>query len=318
MTRTKVSIIFLILMLISVFSGCSNENGFLLGYEVSPYVKLFDYKSLTIDKDFITVSDDEIKMVIEADLDSKGIYKEVTDRIVIENGDIILCDIVSDIAEYNLSDYFFFTDSNVLQEDLGKNLIGMKKGDKISFSSDETENSVYDSTIYIKEIYTFAQADDEELVLNMYSCDSMEDVYDYVRVKTENTIILNYALDKILENSYIKNLPKQAEEYVKKKEEIKNQYGDDKEFEDYIGMSLEEYREYNYNTYFEYMIYSAIAEAEKLVFTDADFDATVTQIANAENLSAEDVAEIFDFEYIVFETIADEVENAITSYVVAS
>ncbi len=315
--KAKVVILMVVILIVTIFTLIinKNESDYLLGFPAAEYVGIPDYKSITVSEDFVKISDGEMKTVIEADLDSRGIYKEITDRDIIEIGDIVLCDIVCDDSEYAYTDYYLFTDTEDLFVGVSDKLANKKKGESVVSVMNISDTSTVDCIINIKGIYTFAQFDDEELVLNMYSCNRMEEVYSYVREKTKRTIILNFVLDQIFENSYIKKIPKQAEIYVSNKEDIKNQYKSEQDFEDYIGMTVEEYREYNYNIYFEYMIYSVIAERENLIFTQEDFDETVRLIADMENMTEEDVLQIFDKEYIIFETICDEVENALVEYV---
>lgn len=304
------SIILIVIMF--VISGCDKESESIMGYEALDYVELYDYRNLSISKDFVDVTEEEVKMVIEADLDSRCIYKEVTDRNVVQEDDIILCDIITKNNEDNLKDYYLFMGSGFLPEEYDKKLINMKIGEELNISSGFSEIISVD----IKGIYRFAQVEDEKLVLELYSSTTMDEVYDYVMEKTKKTIIVNYAVDKIMENSHIRNMPEQAKSFVENKLSEKENFKNDEAFEEYIGMTIQEYEEYNYSVYFEYLIYSAIAEKENILYSEEEINETIVLVANESNISKEDVLKIFDKEYIVFRTICDKVENKILSYVI--
>lgn len=309
--KTSETVIAIMIIVIILFTGCNRESERTLEYKALDYVELFDYRNLTVSRDFVQVTNDEIKTVIEADFDSRCIYKEVTERNTIQENDIILCDIIGEEYENNFLNYYLFTGSDVLSEEKTKELIGMKVGDNLYLSEDESKVSY----VNIKGIYTFAQVEDEELVLEMYSCDNMEEVYEHVIEKTMKTIITNYALDKIMENSYIKILPEQAKKFVNKKLSEKESFDGDKAFEEYIGMTIQEYEEYNYSVYFEYLIYSAIAEKEEIMYSKEDYENTIEIIARESNVSKEKVLQMVDNEYIIYRTICDEVEEVVLNYV---
>lgn len=315
----KLSVIIFLLFMLFILCGCEKEGDYLLGYPVLEYVNLFDYKNISVSEDYLKVSDDEIETVIEADLDSKGIYKEIKNRNTIQDKDIILCDIINDTTKFKLSNYYIFTDSEEELKDVADKIVGMRKGDSLHFPSKIFEGIETDYELQIKGIFTYAQANDEKLVLDMYECDTMDEVHEYVKKKTSNTIVFNYAIEKIIDYSIIKNIPEQADEYVEENiDRIMKELSIEQtnELEEYLGVTLEEYKESQYNMYFEYMIYVAIAEKENILFSQSDLDNTIKLIAERDGISEEDVLKIYDDEYITYEMIFDEVEKIIVNSVI--
>jgi len=290
-----------IIMLSSLLSCGSEKNFYPLGYSVLPYVSLYDYESISVDSDFAEASDADIKTFIEADLDSREIYKEITNRNYIENGDIIFCDISCDNADLTYNNYYYFTDSNDFSKDITDKLIGMKKGETLKFTTDE----FIEAEMHIKGIYTFTSADDEEAVLSLYSCNSMEEAIEIVKEKIKINIIYNFALDEILKNSIIKKIPEKADIFVQNELNRINIDSDEATDE----------KEALYNIYFEYMIFAAIAEKENISFSEENFNQTVNLIAQSNGISASDVTANCEYEYIAYETIYEDVKNAITSHV---
>jgi len=114
------------------------------------------------------------------------------------------------------------------------------------------------------------------------------------------------AIEVILTNSYVTSLPEESEKFIERvissqkltADENKIEY--DKYFQNNFNMSEKEYRESILDEYVNYMILSTLAQKEGYIISDAERSEIVSKIASDNDMSADDIIEMYGNEYIDF------------------
>lgn len=127
-------------------TGCSgNGDGIsltsteaALNYEVSDYVKLGDYKNLSVQQPIAGVTDEDVELYIEDLLDENAVYSDITDRAA-EEGDSVNIDYTGTIDGEEFdggsdAGYEFLLGSGEFLEEFENNLIGKNTGETFTFT----------------------------------------------------------------------------------------------------------------------------------------------------------------------------------------
>lgn len=280
-------------------------------YVVADYITLGDYKGIEYTIQKLEVTDEDVEDAINEELEANSEEKEVTDRTIVEDGDIV------NIDYEGLKDGVAFEGGTAANQDLvigsglfipgfEEGLIGATVGQKIdlNITFPEVYNQspelagqpvVFKVTINgIKE--KIVPELTEDYVKNVLEFDSIKAYKDQVREDlqeanetTMNNEKIENIFQKVVEASEVLSYPKTLIDFYKA--ERKNWYI---QYASYFGMDLaafmeaseitEEQFEEDVVSYAEAMakqelVLNAIKEAEKLTITDEEYETGLDKIA---------------------------------------
>ena len=169
-------------------------------FKAMDYVELCDYRNIKVDSAFIDVSDSDVVTVIEMDMEYYDCMKAI-DLSFPEEDNYVLLRIV-DLGNNETSEMYYLIGSDEFGSQF--ETILKKTGINKSFIAviDGTESEITNMGFYEP-----ATIEDEEMILDFYQLESMNEVYEYIRNKTRANIIFHYMMDTILENTTITGLP---------------------------------------------------------------------------------------------------------------
>lgn len=258
----KISILCFILVIIIVFSSCS-KNVQIMNYNSNDYVDLYDYDNIVIPSNYLNITQDDTEQIVLIELSSNDAYVPVAKRNIVKDEDIILLEIEQE-------KFYYFVGTNSLSADFDKKVIGSKIGDFIS-----SNNELGDFTAKVVGIYRNATIKDENFILNYYGYSNKNDLYDFLKDRAKNEVYYNYVVQKIEENSTIKNIPKELQ--VESEYDIKNLKQELKAsgvlFDDYLknnNISENELYDGFLSFYKKCMIYKAILENENITISNQE------------------------------------------------
>ncbi|MCI8874592.1 MAG: trigger factor [Lachnospiraceae bacterium] len=275
-----------------------------LNYDPADYVKLGDYKKLKVQYPLPYVSDEDMQMYIYDLMDEATEYRETEDAA--KSGDYVKIDFTGTIdgKEFeggSASGYEFILGQGEFFDDFEKNVIGLKKGEDVSFQMtfpedyfDELKGKTADFKVTLQSVSQVIQPEyTDELVAKNTEYSSIEEYEEAIR---EELIVEaqqasedeagSSALAQAVENAKIEGYPQALYDYTYQDtreicEGTAQMFGleIDEVIQDYYGAgNLEEAVLDAVN---ETMVIQAIAKKEKLEISEKDFE------KEAENLSAE-------------------------------
>lgn len=283
-------------------TGCGTQNPY-ADYDLSEYVKLGDYKGLSRDEINVSVSKEEIKEQVNADVEETAVTEEVTSGKV-KDGDTVNIDYVGrmdgEVFDGGTgSDYDLVIGSDSFIDGFEDGLIGKKVGStcdlNLTFPSDYSseelagQKAVFTVTINSIKVETVPEYNDEWVQANSklettdeYNAKIKEELLDEKETEAENNIV-SEMWQEVLDNSevikypeeqvneYIEELDNQfdemAETYGMEKEDLWSSYGldDEEAYNEYIKDIAQDYVK-------EQMVLYYIAEQEGLTYSDEDAD----------------------------------------------
>ena len=290
------------------YSAQLDNNGFIKGIKAVDYVTLCDYKNIEVPLSEVTYTDEEFENVIKQNLEA---HQELKEEGTVADGDKVNIDYVGtmDGVEFEGGNsggngYDLTIGSGQFVEGFESQLIGHKVGDdvtvKVTFPEDYgqadlagkpaefavTIHGIYADPVYnddfVKEYYSdkgSTVAEYEQTLKDEYYDGSLKD---YVT----NYVVDNSTVDKF-PSKYFKNLKSttkfsdvQSYEYMN---QMYQQYGmESGTFEDYIGMSDDEYNADIIDRAQKFakadLVYQAILETEGITLTEADAEANVKEM----------------------------------------
>lgn len=290
------------------YSAQLDNNGFIKGIKAVDYVTLCDYKNIEVPLSEVTYTDEEFENVIKQNLEA---HQELKEEGTVADGDKVNIDYVGtmDGVEFEGGNsggngYDLTIGSGQFIEGFESQLIGHKVGDdvtvKVTFPEDYgqadlagkpaefavTIHGIYADPVYnddfVKEYYSdkgSTVAEYEQTLKDEYYDGSLKD---YVT----NYVVDNSTVDKF-PSKYFKNLKSttkfsdvQSYEYMN---QMYQQYGmESGTFEDYIGMSDDEYNADIIDRAQKFakadLVYQAILETEGITLTEADAEANVKEM----------------------------------------
>ncbi len=275
-----------------------------LNYDPADYVKLGDYKKLKVQYPLPYVSDEDMQMYIYDLMDEATEYRETEDAA--KSGDYVKIDFTGTIdgKEFeggSASGYEFILGQGEFFDDFEKNVIGLKKGEDVSFQMtfpedyfDELKGKTADFKVTLQSVSQVIQPEyTDELVAKNTEYSSIEEYEEAIR---EELIVEaqqasedeagSSALAQAVENAKIEGYPQALYDYTYQDtreicEGTAQMFGleIDEVIQDYYG--AENLEEAVLDAVNETMVIQAIAKKEKLEISEKDFE------KEAENLSAE-------------------------------
>ena len=275
-----------------------------LNYDPADYVKLGDYKKLKVQYPLPYVSDEDMQMYIYDLMDEATEYRETEDAA--KSGDYVKIDFTGTIdgKEFeggSASGYEFILGQGEFFDDFEKNVIGLKKGEDVSFQMtfpedyfDELKGKTADYKVTIHSDSQVIQPEyTDEFVAKNTEYSSIEEYEEAIR---EELIVEaqqasedeagSSALAQAVENAKIEGYPQALYDYTYQDtreicEGTAQMFGleIDEVIQDYYG--AENLEEAVLDAVNETMVIQAIAKKEKLEISEKDFE------KEAENLSAE-------------------------------
>ncbi len=275
-----------------------------LNYDPADYVKLGDYKKLKVQYPLPYVSDEDMQMYIYDLMDEATEYRETEDAA--KSGDYVKIDFTGTIdgKEFeggSASGYEFILGQGEFFDDFEKNVIGLKKGEDVSFQMtfpedyfDELKGKTADFKVTLQSVSQVIQPEyTDELVAKNTEYSSIEEYEEAIR---EELIVEaqqasedeagSSALAQAVENAKIEGYPQALYDYTYQDtreicEGTAQMFGleIDEVIQDYYG--AENLEEAVLDAVNETMVIQAIAKKEKLEISEKDFE------KEAENLSTE-------------------------------
>ncbi len=292
----------------SDYSAQMDDNGYIKGVKALDYVTLCDYKNIEVPESEVTYTDEEFKNVINQALEAHQVQS--TDG-TIKDGDKVNIDYVGTIDGVEFeggnsggNGYDLTIGSGQFIEGFESQLIGHKPGEdvtvKVTFPEDygkaDLAGKPAEFAVKIHGIYVNPEYNDEFVATNYpdmgstvaeYEKSLRDSYYDgQLKAYVDNYIIENSTVNKF-PNKYLKNLEEttkysdvQSYQYMS---QMYAQYGQDMgSFEDYIGMSDEEYDADIINRAQEFakadLVYQAILESEGINLTPEEAESIVKEI----------------------------------------
>lgn len=259
--KKTVSIIVTILCILSIF-GCSKSSG-IMNYDSKKYVTLGQYREFTLESDYVQISNEELRAIVETELSDKEAYIEISDRKNVEYGDIVKLY----LGEENL---YYYVGSGVYSQQFDDDIINLSTGDTIQIAE-------LSETAKIIGIFRYASYDDTEFVLNFYNCKTTDEFENFIRERAKNEIIFNSAYDSLCEKTIIKDIPKEIETNINAdienaKKQILSKYSSVEEYFEKTDITEEEF-EQNINSFYrEIMIFKAILDNENITISENEID----------------------------------------------
>lgn len=280
-------------------------------YDVTDYITLGNYKGIEYTIQKLEVTDEDVEDAINEELEANSEEKEVTDRTVVENGDIV------NIDYEGLKDGVAFEGGTAAGQDLvigsglfipgfEEGLIGATVGQKIDL--DITFPEVYKQSPELAGqpvVFKVTVNGIKEVIVPELTEDYVKDVLGFDSIKAYKEQVrkeLQDANEATMDNERVENIFQQIVEasevssYPKTlidfyKAEMKNWYI---QYASYLGMDFaafmeaseitEEQFEEDAVSYAETMakqelVLNAIKEAEKLTITDEEYETGIDKIA---------------------------------------
>lgn len=271
-------------------------------YDVTKYVKLGEYKNLSIKYPVPTVSDEDVELYAMDLIDEYTEYNDV-DRAA-ENGDCVNIDYVGTLNGEEFdggsdSDYDVIVGDGEFLEDFENNIIGKKAGESVTFKMTFPED--YDEELGGKEVeFTITVNNVSEVVIPEYTDAFVADVTEYdsiaayedslreeLMVTAQKDAALTAAEDALLlaiENTTVDGYPEELynvcyEDNLASYQSYAEMFG--MEFDEFMsdfmgGESMESLTETWVD---EILITQAIAEAEGFMITEKNYQSVAKELA---------------------------------------
>ena len=227
------------------------------GYNVDEYITLGKYKDVEVEQEKVVVTDEDVDGRIEEELE-----EEVEITGALKKEDFVNVDIQAkidgqEVEDLSETDYDLCIGDDDYCEELGKAIIGKKKGDAFTitvkdagkivssnYEGDDYKGKSAEVYVTINSAYIYVDHElTEEYVKEKFDCDSIDAFKKKIRedlekeTESDNAEAMKQDLfDKIVENAKMNGYPE--EEYEKVKEETYDGLMGDAES---WGMELEEY-----------------------------------------------------------------------------
>lgn len=266
-------------------------------------INIYDYKNISVDKEYTQLNQEEIETIIYMDFTSNNYYK-LTDNKYVQSDDIVLIDIISPESDYCCYDYYYEVGSNDLSEAFDSELLGKKA--KTSYESRVfVDEKNLDITVNVKGIYVLQDINDENCVMEFYGYETMDEALDFIRKRASDEIVYNYAWDLIKEKSEIYAFP----DYIEKEmQESVNSVSDSE-------ISLDELKQSVYDYYYELVLAEYILEKEGVAISEKMKTDYLELQSEKNNISVEEYKQYVTEEEIYFQTVMYELKKILISYV---
>lgn len=207
----------------SDFSAGLNDNGVIEGVDIDQVLTLADYKNLTVPKEEVAATDEEVNNDIQSVLDSN---QELNDdnSLKIADGDKVNIDFVGTVdgkefegGSSNGEGYDLTIGSGTFVDDFEDQLIGHKPGETTTvdvtfpedYSSDEIAGKDASFEVTVNGIYVTPELNDEFVQKYLSDTASTADEYKAsIEDKYYKEHLRDYIDNYILENSTVNSYPK--------------------------------------------------------------------------------------------------------------
>ena len=307
-----------------LLTGCGKKDpAYLSGIKAADYVDLADYQNIAVEVAAPEVSDDYLELYTQYQLSMNTQSKEITDRNVVQSGDIANIDYVGkkDGVAFEggtASGYDLTIGSGSFIDGFEDGLIGVTVGDEVTldltFPEDYGNADLAGAAVTfdvkvnsISERVAPELTDEYAAGLNIEGVSTADEYKEYLRSQlmeqaqsTYDSEVQGQAIQYLIDNSTFKKDPPQEMvermnlSYTETFTAYASQYGLDlATFMSYQGSDAENYendiREMATETAKEYIIMQAIADMEKLEITDKEFNTALsTEAARAGYKSVEE------------------------------
>ena len=304
------------------------------GNSVDEYVTLGEYKGLPVEYLIPEVTDEDVEMYIQGELEENAEYKDITDRPV-QDGDSVNIDFTGKIDGEEFEggsgeDYDLLLGNGEFLEDFEANLIGKNSGETVTFNTTFPED--YDEELGRKEAeFTVTINSISEVVIQEYNDAYVASVSDckttaeyeaqkkeeLLESEKENSLLEagESALSQAVENAQVTGYPQDL--YDTLYTEAEENY---KLFAEFMGMEYEDFLAEYIGTddlgdevleqVNETLVVQAIAQKEGLEVKDADYEAEANKMAEVEGYdSLESYEEDYGKDYIQRQLMRNKVLN---------
>ncbi len=294
MCKKFITLLYIGIVLLLVVS-CSAEQD----------IEVYDYKSIEVTREYIEVTDEDVKTIILLDYSSSEYYQPILDRNIINPGDTVLIDILCDNKEYQLEDYYYIVGDSDNLEELDKLLIGKTVGESF-FHVIYNGDVKTDTKVLVKGICELPDVNDEEALKDFYSLENKETVYKFIKKRAQEDIIYDYAWNKTLVNSSVNKFP---DNILEKMNEFELSLGPQ------MASSLsDEEKQSIYNYYFEEAIAETILKNENIKISQTDLDIKKTELSEKNKVSIDEISDYFSDEDIYNAVLMEKVKTILITY----
>ncbi|MBQ7296421.1 MAG: hypothetical protein IJW86_09565 [Clostridia bacterium] len=261
----KIFKLILILLLLSFLSGCDNTIT-IMNYNSDSFIDLYNYNSISVDYEYIQITQEDIKNIIETELSVKEAYIEIPDKQKPNVDDIALISIDNGLE-------YYFIGSERYSEDFDKELLQMCVGEtkQVNLFEDNL------SAVKLISIYRLATIEDTDFILKYYNRSDINELNSFIKERASKEITFNYSYEIICENSSIIKIPNEIQTQINSDiksyyKEILEYYSNIEEFFDEENITKEEFEESIATNYYEMMIFKAIMDNENITITQKEID----------------------------------------------
>lgn len=290
------------------YSAQLDDNGYIKGVKAGDYVTLCDYKNIEVPSSQVNYTDEEFKDVINQALAAHQVLKE---EGTVKDGDKVNIDYVGTIDGVEFeggnsggAGYDLTIGSGQFIEGFESQLIGHKAGEDVTvnvtfpedYGKEELAGKPAQFAVTIHGIYVDPEYNDDFVCAYYPDMGSTVEEYEkslrdsyykgQLRAYVDNYLIENSTVNKF-PSKYYKNLKSttkfsdvQSYQYMT---QMYSQYGMEMgSFEDYIGMTDEEYDADIVNRAQEFakadLVYQAVLEAEGITLTEGEAESIVREM----------------------------------------
>lgn len=332
--RLKIFLLTCLGLLCLTQTGCADkqrETPDVLTMTARPYVKLYDYQSMTVDSSELELTQDDLDAIILAELSFYGIYKTVEERVALQEDDIAVLDIVITVDGEVIADdsqYAYMVGSEELPQPFDERLKKLTLGESAKFSvlfpKDfqfyELAEKSADCRVTLRKICSFITLNDVQEIQAYYGLDSMDEVYQRVESEARQMMLSDHVYILTVENSVITDIPVEGETYIAS---VIAQYEQaaktrnmnlDQYLETEFDTTLEELQGETENHFCEFMILKAITEQEGITYTREDYEGWLLALAKESGISVEQAGMMYSPLDVAFDVIYEDVKAILLKY----
>lgn len=330
------------------YSAQVDDYGFIKGVKTSDYIDLCDYKNIKVPLSEVEYSDEAVMNDINTALDSHKVLSE--ESVEIKDGDTVNIDYVGSIdgvefdgGNSNDQGKDLTIGSHSFIDDFEEQLIGYKPGDVVTvnvtfpedYQTEDLAGKDAEFVVTVHGIYVTPEFDDD-FVCAYYSdyATTAEGYKQYLKDTNYDSKLTEYVSNYISENSVIKKYPQKFLKNVKETSMYSAQQSYEYmnqlyiqyngagigSFEDYVGMSEEQYQvELEVSceqTVKDDLIYQAILEQEGVKPTIEELKESVASSYGSDEESYNNLLEQYGQGYMMLEVIREKAIEIAKGYAV--
>ena len=275
----KIFVLFICLIFLFDFSGCSDGN-----------ISLYDYNSIEVPAEVKSVSPEDISLSIQMRLREKEVFVEKTfNKDLVEENDVVEICFLNEEDE-NIT---IVVGDEYLYHGFDDFIIGKRKDNEYIFEKEDIKFS-----FKIVKIMCFAESITDDIAKNYFDFESKELFETYVKNEIVRHRVFEYKYEIFLNKSSLNEPSEKINEYVEQKIAVAKDNAVNE------GITLSEYLESEYNIslsefrdeieffYKEYNVLEEVMRREKIDISENAIHDYV--VKTAEKLGV-DATEIFEY-----------------------